>query len=422
MSLFHIIFFFLLTFYFFLVWKDIRSGIFLLFAALPAYLLRISFFGFPTTLLELMLGITVGITIYRQGFSWIKKGVQGWYLPITLLLIAATIGIFISPNHIEALGIWKAYFLEPILFFLLVRETLRNEKDTHHALFFLRVGAFLISLFALFQGITCIGIPIPWDIECRVTGIFPYPNAIGLFVGPVIVLSIVLFFKMIFEKKHIPCIGWAMVAALGSATLFFSKTEAAWIAVPASLVVTGLFHRTLRLWAITVLILGCILLATIPTLQEKILLQDYSGQVRLKQWSETSLMLKDHWLFGAGLSGYPHTLSSYRQFSEIEVFQYPHTIVLNIWTELGLLGLIAAGWMAVSIIQTYQKTKKQSIGYQWIGFGCFAALLEMVIHGLVDVPYFKNDLSLMTWGILAILVWTATQPQEQSQNVSSIKK
>ena len=36
------------------------------------------------------------------------------------------------------------------------------------------------------------------------------------------------------------------------------------------------------------------------------------------------------------------------------------------------------------------------------------ALVAVVIHGLIDVPYFKNDLSLEFWILLA-LTWAGTK-------------
>jgi len=37
----------------------------------------------------------------------------------------------------------------------------------------------------------------------------------------------------------------------------------------------------------------------------------------------------------------------------------------------------------------------------------FLALVQMSIHGLADVPYFKNDLAMMAWLILAVIAASA---------------
>ena len=39
-----------------------------------------------------------------------------------------------------------------------------------------------------------------------------------------------------------------------------------------------------------------------------------------------------------------------------------------------------------------------------IHLGVFAAMLAVIVHGLVDVPYFKNDLSLEFWALVG-LTW-----------------
>jgi len=67
---------------------------------------------------------------------------------------------------------------------------------------------------------------------------------------------------------------------------------------------------------------------------------------------------------------------------------------------LGLIGLIA---LAVEVIYLVRLGLKNKKGQHWLVFGAAGALLVMFIHGLVDVPYFKNDLAVLTWSMLALL-------------------
>ena len=110
--------------------------------------------------------------------------------------------------------------------------------------------------------------------------------------------------------------------------------------------------------------------------------------------------------FGAGLNAYPQALAPYHNSTQYEIFQYPHNIVLNIWTELGLLGLIAFGLLAWLTWRSVTPTTKNS-QQKTLLLAAFAALLTMTIHGLVDVPYFKNDLSVMVWILFAVLATTS---------------
>jgi len=172
--------------------------------------------------------------------------------------------------------------------------------------------------------------------------------------------------------------------------------------------------------------LGCLLVAALffvfsPALRgvlnsvfrdlfgSKLLLNDYSGMIRRLIWSETWVMLKDHWFFGAGLAGYPLAIIPYH-IHKFEIFPDPHNIFLNFWSETGILGLIAFGWLSIKYIWLSLKdifcieTKcGNTFSFHKVASCVFLAVaLEIVIHGLVDVPYFKNDLSVLVWLLVAV--------------------
>ena len=372
--------------------KNLEHGLLVLVALLPTYLLRANYFGFPTTFLELMLLIVIFVWIIQNRTRILKKFKleKHWRLPILLFLIAATVGLFVSPERSAALGIYKAYFIEPILFFFVLIDYLKQKTSLQKIYRSLGLSALAVSLFGICQWITNSGIPTPWDFENRITSIFDYPNAVGLFLGPIIILGAFQIYK---NKKD-----WLWIAAttLSSIAIILSKSEAAWIAVVATLFIAFLINKKTRKKAGLLLIALILLVTLIPTLKtpisQKLLLQDYSGQVRITIWKESFEMLKDKPLFGAGLSGYKTELAPYHKATHLELFEYPHNIILNIWTELGILGLIAAGFFAFQILKKPKFTIATFV------------LLEMTIHALVDVPYFKNDLSVLTWIFIAILV------------------
>jgi O-antigen ligase len=127
-----------------------------------------------------------------------------------------------------------------------------------------------------------------------------------------------------------------------------------------------------------------------------VFLQDYSGGVRLSQWGETAMLLRDHALFGVGLGGYPAALAPYHTDVQYEIFQYPHNLFLNQWVELGMLGVVALVWLIVA--GGRELWRDHSV----VTMASGAALVTMVIHGLVDVPFYKNDLAVLTALLLGI--------------------
>lgn len=388
---------------------NVKLLIYFILAALPSYLIRFSLGPIPFTLLEIL----VLITIISFGFSRRPFSIphSPFSIPILLLLLAATIGVLVAPDHLAALGIWKSYFIEPILFFFVAKCVLTNDLDKQRALEALGLGALLMSIFAIVQYVSGWGIPIPWDWQRRVTSFFPYPNAVGLYLAPIVTIAILSLFEKT-EKRKIR-LYWLLVTTLGLVAIILAKTEAALVAIPASVFIclllkawTSKSHVELRrprtLAAISFGILLLAIALSITPIREKLLLQDASGLVRRSQWSETAEMLKDRWFLGAGLSGYPSALEPYHTDRQYEIFQYPHNIVLNIWSELGLLGLLAFVVLAFQTIKIFLNSTTQRLNDSMTII--IAALLTMTIHGLVDVPYFKNDLTVMTWSLLALLL------------------
>src|SRR3989338_4365177 len=87
-----------------------------------SYLFRSKIYFLPFTFLELCIWITfLGWLINVIKNRRLKNGQANYYQwPIILISIAAAISIFISPDLRSAAGLWKAYFVEPILFFLVL--------------------------------------------------------------------------------------------------------------------------------------------------------------------------------------------------------------------------------------------------------------------------------------------------------------
>jgi hypothetical protein len=51
--------------------------------------------------------------------------------------------------------------------------------------------------------------------------------------------------------------------------------------------------------------------------------------------------------------------------------------------------------------QLANRTKDESA--KFLGLGILGAFVVIVVHGLVDVPYFKNDLACLFWVLIALL-------------------
>lgn len=392
----------------YLTYRDFKLALFVLLALLPTYLIRFSMSTVPTTLLECLVLIAIGFWFVREnGFKLDFLRTMGPYrVPILLLLAASCFSVVVAPDVFSALGIWKAYFIEPILLFFVFRSTFTERKDWEYGFFALGGTVIVLSIFAVVQRLTGFGIPTPWDIELRATSFFDFPNALGLFAAPITSAALVYGFGVAKPVRR----GFAFaIALLGFLACLLSQTEAAFVAIPASLLLV-LFASSVpsgyKAWiGSAVLLLGFVAFMFVPIIHEKLLLQDLSGQARLAQWSETSSYLKTHWLTGAGLSGYPSAIKPYHDPRVFEIFQFPHNVILNFWVELGLLGVIAfVAFIVVVVRRMVTASRDRTTQADIFVLMAFAALSTMFIHGLVDVPFFKNDLAILAAFFLAMVL------------------
>lgn len=385
----------------FLAFKRFPLAVHLFLALLPTYLIRFSIGPLPTNLLELFFLILLGAFFSQHSVPSLKP-LRSWALPLTLLCVALTLSILTAPSTLEALNIAKSYVIEPALFSLILFSTVRTRKEWRNLIRTLLLVASLLGGIALFQALFRIGIPAPWDIEGRAVSLFPYPNAYGLFVVPIVASGLALFFT---RREW----SWLILSLLPVLGLFATKTEAGILALSLLLAILLIVTvpKTFRSKIVTATVLTLALLSTLalPTIREKVLLLDTSGLVRRSQWSETIALLKDAPIFGAGLNGYPVALAPYHDPRLYEIFQYPHNIILNVWVELGLLGLLATiAFLAIALRPMLNENDP-------LRAVVLSVFFVTVVHGLVDVPFFKNDLAFLTTFFIALTGYLTARSQ-----------
>lgn len=271
---------FLVLFFACIAWLNRSIALSILIVLLPSYLLRATFLGIPTTLLELMILSFVAISLVKERHRLKELFFVSrlWLITIGLLIIAAIIGMVIAEDKLQAFGIFKAYYLEPILLFFVIKDFCRTRR----VLQAFGISAIFVSLFAIIQFITGLGIPIPWDIERRVTSVFDYPNAVGLYLGPIVILGISQLFQA--QKKSKLFYFWLAVVVLSFISIVLAKSEAAIAAVVATTLLFLFSIKSTRLISLIGLIAILLFSLSIPTIRSKLFFQDISGQVRLSQW------------------------------------------------------------------------------------------------------------------------------------------
>ena len=397
----------------FLSWKRPLFAAYLVVAALPAYIISFRFGPLPSTFLEVMILILFFVLLIRKKIDWKKIYRQPFFWPLAAILIISLFSAVISPNRLGGLGIWRAYFLESLIFFICLLSLSKTRKELQGIFWALGASALYLTIFSFWQKFSGWAVPQaflkPDGTVDRVVSVFGYPNALGLYLGPIIILF--TGWLAMGEKKLWPLIFKIAVITFSFTTIVLAQSEAAILAVLAVWFLLLLYFKKTRIIALILLVISAIILVADSSLRafifEKIFLHDWSGIVRRQIWTETINMLRDHWIFGAGLAGYQTAIVPYHTSANwMEIYLYPHNIIMNFWSELGLLGLLAFIWLGVkyfwmNIIGVWRST---SAWAKLMSVTLIAVMLEMIIHGLVDVPFFKNDLSVLFMIILAVAV------------------
>jgi len=489
-----------------------------LIAALPSYLIRFNIFSLPTTLLELMIWIVFLVWIIAN-WERIKANIIQFFKKdnskikirypfdweIILLLLISLLAAGIAGFSYSSLGIWKAYFFEPALLYIVVLNVFANNtsafakasadkyttndtqilqmKGVEKIILALAIGALAVSSLAIYQKITGQFIDNAiWQAAAtrRVVSFFGYPNAVGLYLGPIVLILIGWFiqifrfkdnndenpnnqktitkqisnfeFQISKQLRNIKVIFIALTIILSILSIYFAKSKGALVGVAAGLVVFGLLAGRRVRWAtfgiVVMVIIFTLSYAPVRNLAwQTITFTSVSGQIRQVGWSDTWRMLKDGRLItGAGLANFQAAVAPFHTegifikdyadpdfqrklvFNEayrtanwqpLEIYLYPHNIILNCWSELGLAGMLLFVWIIIKYLSLgisnfqFLISKQFSISnFKFINIGLICAMAVIIVHGLVDVPYFKNDLAVMFWLLVAMMSLISLQIRE----------
>ncbi|MDD2646557.1 MAG: O-antigen ligase family protein [Patescibacteria group bacterium] len=394
-----------------------RVALFSLLLFLPAYQIRVDFLGLPTTALEVMiLAFYFGVLIGNfKTFGQIKKIFSGWLWVIPAWLGVGFIAALVSPNFTLGLGHWRAYFVGPILVLMAVVILIRRDEKLKELIIpTLAFSALICALWAVAQKFFGGGVMSTevWGAAkvWRATGPFPQPNFLGLYLAPIAVLAFGQFIILV-KKIDKKIIFYLAVYVFSIIALLLARSEGGLLALVFGTIFLLILYRPSRRATIIILIILFILLALIPTSRQyfvqKASFNGLSEQLRLNIWHGAADLIKAHPIFGVGLRGYQQLISHYQKpyyqpgtdkVISVETHPYPHNLFLALWAEAGLLGLIVFSLIVIKFF--IQGFKKKSVFHLTL----LAAMSAIIIHGLVDTPYFKNDLSVLFWFLISMMI------------------
>jgi O-antigen ligase len=282
---------------------------------------------------------------------------------------------------------------EPVVFFWLLYVL---PGSAFWALGGFLASATLTALAAVAQGPLGVGGTRAEGV-LRVQAWYPSANHLALMLGrawPFLLAGALLWRRWLWLPAL--CVGLGLV-------LTFSTGGWLGAAAGALAVLAGSRRRELALrygGAAVVALVVVSGLAIAGVLPERLNPLRQTGGFRLDLWLSSIEMVRDHPLLGIGLDNFAYLYQQVylREGAAAEPsLSHPHNWVLNFWLSLGLIGLIAFGWLIVGFWRVARGTRT------WYVVGALGALADLLVHGFIDNSYFLVDLAFLFWLSLALV-------------------
>lgn len=392
---------------------------------LPVVALAIPFYRQPKQITGRIFGMAEIVTLMivaawaaRQLMDWlaqvrakerspwdlsVRSPFQGGLTPIDwgmgALGLVSLLSLFVAQEKRVALRELRTVVLEPLLFYSLLRATIRDRKRLWHVVDGWALSGLIIAIWGLAQFASGQGV-ITAEGVWRVKGPYGSPNNLALMLGRQIPLLISV---AAFSRARWRRVAYALIGLPAAAAFYLTYSRAGWLAgLPVPLLFLGLMQGGRAMWgAIGALLLGG--LSSIPVLSTerfRSLLSPYQGTLffRLRLWQSSLAMLRDHPLLGVGLDNF---LYQYRSryilpsaWQEPDL-SHPHNLLLEFWTRLGVMGVGVLAWVEIRFFrQAWRLYRGLPEGNRRaLVLGAMAGMVNVLSHGLVDNGFFVIDLA-----------------------------
>jgi putative inorganic carbon (HCO3(-)) transporter len=222
-------------------------------------------------------------------------------------------------------------------------------------------------------------------------------------------------------------------AAVQSLCLYFTYSRGGWlgmIAVWGVFAAVALWRERARLApykkhlavaAVVAVALMVVAVMSSPALTERLASMvtvrgHSSNSYRANVWTAVFRMIGDTWPIGIGPGNdvfkriYPlYMLSGFDALGAYNIF-------LEVFVEMGIVGIGAFVWLFLAHLarQAWGVRQGWTDGRSWMLAACLAATLAIAVHGMVDTVFYRPQVSILFWLVLAMTA-KLSQPTTERQ-------
>ncbi len=341
---------------------------------------------------------------YRPGwFTWNKFA--GWYILFGLGLMFA--GMSDPLVSLQGFRIDIYYMLYAFLLPYIVAP-----KDVIQIFHVGASIAILIAIHGIYQYITGAPIPAGWvdvseSVRTRVFSVLQSPNELGSYMA---LMTPIVFGLWVYEQDRMRKWLYGCGAISCIATLLFTFTRGAWMALAMALLLMAIFYERRLLILLAVL---AVIAYFLPAIHHRI--ADLFSPVywiksaqagRISKWLAAFDKMMTNPLFGVGLGHYGGAVASIYHSGTYSDNYYAKTL-----GESGIVGLVLFFSFHIALIRDlFQSTLKRIRNrgkVKFIAFGGATGLLAVLLHNGIEnvfeyapmaATYFTYATLLLIWG------------------------
>lgn len=381
--------------------------------AAPLYLLKFSVFGIPTNVLEILIILSFISSIPKINFFHIRlygrKETKIYFFGICLILTGLIISTIINKNYFQGFGIIKSWFVLPILFGFVIYNFTKEKKNIIKILKLIYFESFVVAAISL---IYFLNGNLTYDF--RLKAFYLSPNYLAMFLAPSIFIGFYLIkndLKRLHKtKNYISFFSKIISLIIILFIIYQTYSYTTWLSIIIASAISFLFLtnaiQKIKILFVSFFIIVFLFAFQIGNSKFTSFIKNNprsSTASRIMIYKSSFKMLKDNLIFGIGPGNFQNRYLEYQKYFppylEWAVPQ-PHNLYLAFWLQSGIFGLVGfilliSAWLK-KIIQ-YIKQKNSFLAAIILGI-----IISVLIQGLFDTPYWKNDLAFFFWLIFSL--------------------
>jgi len=296
------------------------------------------------------------------------------------------------------------------LYFALIDFFKSDAKRLKRTFWVLMIVAFITFLNGIFQSIYGFDILrhrdiIKDDYLRRIQASFIHPNDFGAYIIFILSLTLCFFSSKLNKGQRIFL---AMNCLIGCYCLFKTSSRGAWIGMLLGILVYFFFYKKKISMIVPLVVIVFIMFSPHGFDRMKSLFTSEQNTVweRVQLWKGTWNMVKVHPFFGFGINTFSRYFPQYKP-SEYWGIMYSHNSYLQMWSEIGIFGLLAFLSIIFTVLGVTLRNMRKKLQKGLEGFmllGLVAGYIAFLVQSGLDTNLFSLVLTTLFWVMTAYLV------------------